>query len=123
MDAFIPGIPIKRHNPCVDPLQSKIPHIITSLETTETGDVVDKGYIPNSHDYPEYEFIIQEYIEAKLNKRGDVEKLLEEKDYNAGLLNDYGGGNVLWWQGYIRAEIDRCNEYWRSNIKSYLKND
>ena len=35
-------------------------------------------------------------------------------DYDAGLLNDFGGGNVEWWQDYLRAEIERANEWWRS---------
>jgi hypothetical protein len=34
-------------------------------------------------------------------------------DYDAGLLNDYGGGDVEWWQDYLRAEIGRANDYWR----------
>ena len=34
-------------------------------------------------------------------------------DYDAGLLNDFGGGDVEWWQDYIRAEIGRANDYWR----------
>lgn len=34
-------------------------------------------------------------------------------DYDAGLLNDFGGGNVEWWQDYLRAEIGRANEHWR----------
>ena len=38
------------------------------------------------------------------------------KDYDAGLLNDYGGGNVGWWHDYIRSEIARCNEYWREEV-------
>ena len=38
-------------------------------------------------------------------------------DYDPGLLNDYGGGNVDWWWDYIRAEINRCNEYWRSQLE------
>jgi hypothetical protein len=39
-------------------------------------------------------------------------------DYDAGLLNDFGGGNVEWWQDYIRAEIARANAFWRSQINS-----
>ena len=35
-------------------------------------------------------------------------------DYDAGLLNDFGGGNVEWWQDYLRAEIGRANDFWRS---------
>ena len=34
-------------------------------------------------------------------------------DYDAGLLSDYGGGNVGWWHDYIRAEIERANDHWR----------
>ena len=37
-------------------------------------------------------------------------------DYDPGILNDFGGGNVGWWMDYIRAEIDRCNEYWNDKI-------
>ena len=32
-------------------------------------------------------------------------------DYDAGLMNDYGGGNVDWWWDYMRAEIGGCNDY------------
>lgn len=38
------------------------------------------------------------------------------QDYDAGLLNDFGGGNVEWWQDYIRAEIGRANDYWREQV-------
>ncbi len=33
------------------------------------------------------------------------------EEYDAGLLSDYGGGDVNWWQDYIRAEIGRANDY------------
>jgi len=39
-------------------------------------------------------------------------------DYDAGLLNDFGGGNVEWWQDYLRAEIGRANDFWRDQIRS-----
>lgn len=32
--------------------------------------------------------------------------------YDAGLLSDYGGGNVEWWQDYIRAELERAHEFY-----------
>ncbi len=48
-----------------------------------------------------------------------MQKLLKEPDYDCGLLNDYGGGNIEWWQCYIRAEVGRCNGYWRSIIESH----
>jgi hypothetical protein len=41
------------------------------------------------------------------------EAALSLPDYDAGLLNDWGGGNVEWWQDYIRTEIGRANDYWR----------
>jgi hypothetical protein len=44
------------------------------------------------------------------------EAALNEADYDAGLLNDFGGGNVDWWHDYLRAEIGRANEYWRALI-------
>jgi hypothetical protein len=37
-------------------------------------------------------------------------------DYDAGLLNDFGGGDAGWWQDYIRAEIGRANEYYREAL-------
>lgn len=39
--------------------------------------------------------------------------MTDAPDYDAGLLNDWGGGNVEWWQDYIRAYIGRANEHWR----------
>jgi hypothetical protein len=38
---------------------------------------------------------------------------LAESDYDSGLLNDWGGGDVYWWQNYIRSEVARCNDHWR----------
>jgi hypothetical protein len=39
-------------------------------------------------------------------------------DYDAGILNDYGGGNVSWWQDYIRAEVGRANDFWRAQVEA-----
>jgi hypothetical protein len=52
-----------------------------------------------------------------------IEQIESEHDYDAGLLNNYGGGNVSWWHDYIRYEIEKCNEYWRELIRSYGEND
>lgn len=38
---------------------------------------------------------------------------VEFQDYDAGMLNDWGGGNVSWWLDYLRAEIERANNHWR----------
>ena len=40
------------------------------------------------------------------------------EEYDCGNLNDYGGGNVSWWQDYIRAEVGRANEFYASTIGS-----
>ena len=37
-------------------------------------------------------------------------------DYDSGVLNDFGGGYVEWWQDYLRAEIGRANDYWRAAL-------
>ena len=34
--------------------------------------------------------------------------------YEAGLLSDFGGGNVDWWQDYIRAELERAEGFYTS---------
>jgi hypothetical protein len=34
--------------------------------------------------------------------------------YDAGLLSDFGGGNVDWWQDYIRSELDRSHDFYQS---------
>lgn len=36
--------------------------------------------------------------------------------YDAGLLNDYGGGNVEWWWDYIRAELNRADQYYQTAL-------
>lgn len=33
--------------------------------------------------------------------------------YDAGLLNDFGGGAIGWWQDYIRAELSRAEDFYR----------
>lgn len=32
--------------------------------------------------------------------------------YDAGLLNDFGGGDVGWWHDYIRAELGRAHDFY-----------
>ena len=36
--------------------------------------------------------------------------------YDAGLLNDYGGGDVEWWQNYIRDELERAHDFYQSQV-------
>lgn len=37
--------------------------------------------------------------------------------YDAGLLNDYGGGKVEWWQDYIRSELSRAHDFYQSQCE------
>ncbi|HHA2739632.1 TPA: hypothetical protein ACOFBV_004590 [Stenotrophomonas maltophilia] len=39
--------------------------------------------------------------------------------YDAGLLGDGGGGDVGWWQDYIRAELDRAHEFYQDQADAH----
>ena len=39
------------------------------------------------------------------------------EEYDAGYLNDYGGGNVSWWQDYIRAELESAYDFYQSQLQ------
>lgn len=39
--------------------------------------------------------------------------------YDAGLLNDYGGGDVGWWQDYLRAELARAHDHYVAQIEAF----
>lgn len=43
---------------------------------------------------------------------------IELDAYDAGLLSDFGGGNVGWWQDYIRAELGRAHEFYQHQMES-----
>lgn len=36
--------------------------------------------------------------------------------YEAGYLNNHGGGNVDWWHDYIRSELDRAHDFYQSQL-------
>ncbi len=56
------------------------------------------------------------FYEAREQRDRLAEAARTLPDYDAGLLNDFGGGDAGWWQDYIRAEIGRANEYWRAAL-------
>lgn len=39
--------------------------------------------------------------------------------YDAGHLSDFGGGNVEWWQDYIRAELERAHDFYQSQVGAH----
>lgn len=42
----------------------------------------------------------------------------ELDEYDAGLLSSAGGGDVEWWQDYLRAELGRAHEFYQSQMES-----
>lgn len=41
--------------------------------------------------------------------------------YDAVCLNDFGGGNVGWWQDYIRSELGAAHDFYQSQIDNYAE--
>lgn len=41
--------------------------------------------------------------------------------YDAGHLNDFGGGNVGWWQDYMRSELGAAHDFYQSQIDQYAE--
>lgn len=41
--------------------------------------------------------------------------------YDAGLLNDWGGGNVDWWWDYIRSELDAAHQFYEAMAEDEIK--
>lgn len=37
--------------------------------------------------------------------------------YDAGLLSSHGGGDVDWWQDYIRAELGRAHDFYVDQVE------
>lgn len=60
-------------------------------------------------------------IKKKNKTQEVVESLLNEQDYDPGLLNNHGGGKVDWWLDYIRTIVNDSNAHWRSIIENYLE--
>ena len=50
-----------------------------------------------------------------------LDALRNISDYDCGLMNGYGGGQVNWWHNYIRYEVDRCNKHWREEINAIIE--
>lgn len=59
-------------------------------------------------------------VDCRCGWKQDTEEpeqiVLEE--YDAGYLNDYGGGNVGWWHDYIRAELERAYDFYQSQLEN-----
>jgi len=55
-----------------------------------------------------------------IDTRLDITKILDELNYDPGILHPYGGGNITWWKNYVKSEVQHCNMYWRRLIESYL---
>ena len=39
--------------------------------------------------------------------------------YDAGILNDFGGGNIQWWHDYIRSLLGLSDEHWLDEVNRF----
>jgi hypothetical protein len=62
--------------------------------------------------------IIQE-IRAYLSTTSDDAEELELEEYDAGLLGYFGGGDVEWWQDYIRDLLGRAHDHYQSQVSAH----
>ena len=77
--------------------------------------LVEKGRRENG-DYPEAKRDCADELEAALaTPPADAEQHGAVR-YDAGLLSDYGGGDVNWWWDYIRAELDRAHDFYTAAL-------
>lgn len=63
-----------------------------------------------------HETDVREVVGAAMS--ASVRSYEDFTDYDCGLINDFGGGDVGWWQDYVRAEIGRANDFWREQVAS-----
>jgi hypothetical protein len=59
-------------------------------------------------------------LRAQLAQHQGAPEGLMLDQYDAGLLSDFGGGNVEWWQDCIRAELDRAHDFYQSQLTATL---
>lgn len=45
----------------------------------------------------------------------------ELDEYDAGLLASAGGGDVDWWQDYLRAELARAHDFYQSQMEGLIQ--
>lgn len=57
--------------------------------------------------------------QAKRPPAQAVDLGLQLDRYDAGLLGNGGGGDVNWWQDYIRAELDRAHEFYQDQADAH----
>lgn len=62
--------------------------------------------------------LTKEALERETPDLADPADVEEPDAYDAGLLGDYGGGDVEWWQDYIRAELGRAHEFYAAQFRS-----
>jgi hypothetical protein len=42
--------------------------------------------------------------------------------YDAGYINDFGGGDVAWWRDYLLAELGRAYDHYQTQVDSWNEN-
>ena len=60
--SFVPGLPMKIGDVCFNPTQEPTPHVLKSY-VIEDGKIKDDGFKANTEDYPEFAFIVKQFID------------------------------------------------------------
>jgi len=63
-------------------------------------------------------YVFVEISEPK-NIESIISDILQEDDYDPGLLTVMSGENEEWWKNYVRAQTNSCNRYWRTIVENH----
>ena len=62
-------------------------------------------------------------IFAEKIRRAAFEEVENIDAYDAGLLGGHAGCSVEWWQDYLRAELARSDDHWRTAIRAKMEGE
>jgi hypothetical protein len=90
-------------------------------------DMLEKYLLRDDHltgddasDFAEFQHYLESAPTQHLRDiQAEAVNTLQLDEYDAGFLNDFGGGNVGWWQDYIRSELGSAYDFYQSQIKQY----
>jgi hypothetical protein len=62
---------------------------------------------------------LRDRVRDCLSSTSDDAEELELEEYDAGLLGYFGGGDVEWWQDYIRDLLGRAHDHYQSQVSAH----
>ena len=88
----------------------------STLAMCYTGRTIERvvSYVSNYEQQPG--FVVLGLKQQRLPEGGAV-NVSQLDRYDAGYLNDFGGGDVNWWHDYIRTELDRAHDFYQSQVE------